>query len=647
LFGQLSQDRVVAVVGVKPDIRRKALNSMLVQCPSCRTTFRIGDNIVTIPNPTFRCSRCKHIFVLGPKADLSSARETPTTMAGSRQEDDEENRELSFSFPPPQKKLKREDPSCLAQDNLGSREPQEQPLPVAENNHPSTFLNHASDETWSITSSRPEEECFDSPRESQPLRIDTPQVANQSETALGQPRSPLEKREMLAAENPHQEHPVSVLSYLGLLCCLLLFCSFLTFINQAWPSLSTMFPLDLPSTEEMNLEAEPPKNNPFGPLILIPQKEYSPFEGLDTLRSKPGDTKLLARFGMATKERQQWVHSIEKHYPSKRLPSGKETSFYITKPPPAPTGQQAKHLKASGGVELDEDLVSTWEKGKKGIIFRKSEKPFDMELKSAAAVVENSSSEGSLRPTLHPALLSQLADIFNWEVDFNKNLEKGDSFKLLYEERTRKGGQKKTSFHILAAELMNAGQSLFAIYFEKEKGKGKYYDLDGRSLARAFLRFPLEFSSISSHFSHSRFNPILKVDVPHHGVDFAAKPGTPVRAIGDGKIMYAGWKDGGYGRMVEIRHDSRYVSRYAHLQALAQKIREGAAVQKGQIIGYVGSSGRTTGAHLHFELYEDQKYVDPLIFEIPPEDKIEPALQRIFENAKQLLLARLAATPTS
>jgi murein DD-endopeptidase MepM/ murein hydrolase activator NlpD len=518
-------------------------------------------------------------------------------MAGSRQQDDEENRELSFSFPPPQKKPKREDPPLLAQDNLGLREPQKQPLPVAENNHPLTFLNHGSEETCYITSSRPEEKCSEFPRESQPLRIDTPQVANESETALGQPRSPLEKREMLIAGNPHQEHPVSFLSYLGLFCCLLLFCSFLTLINQAWPSLSAMFPLDLPSTDEMNLEAERPKNNASGSLILIPQKEYSPFEGLESMK-------------------------------------------------PAPTGQQAKHLKALE-VELNEDWVSAWEKGKKGIIFRKRERPNDMELKSAAAVVENSSSEGGLRPALHPALLSQLADIFNWEVDFNENLQKGDTFKLLYEERTRNGGQKKSSFHILAAELMNAGQRLFAIYFEKEKGKGNYYDLDGRSLARAFLRFPLEFSSITSHFSHLRFNPILKVDVPHHGIDFAAKAGTPVRAIGDGKITYAGWKDGGYGRMVEIQHDSRYLSRYAHLQGLAQKIREGATVQKGQIIGYVGSSGRTTGAHLHFELYEDQKYVDPLIFEIPPEDKIEPALQRIFENAKQLLLARLAATPTS
>jgi len=205
----------------------------------------------------------------------------------------------------------------------------------------------------------------------------------------------------------------------------------------------------------------------------------------------------------------------------------------------------------------------------------------------------------------------------------------------------------KASFQILAAELINAGQKFFAIYFEKEKGKGGYYDLEGRSMARAFLRFPLEFISISSQFSHSRFHPILKVDRPHNGVDFAAKRGTPVRAVAEGKILYAGWRKGGYGRMIEIQHDSVYASRYAHLQGVALGMRRGVSVQKGQIIGYVGSSGRSTGAHLHFELYRDQEYVDFLKFEYPPEDKIEPALRRVFENAKQLFLTELASAPLS
>lgn len=412
---------------------------------------------------------------------------------------------------------------------------------------------------------------------------------------------------------------------------------------------------ELPSTEEeVRLDAVRPKNNPFGPLVSAPRQEHSVLGSLErlkrvTLKSRPGETlaRLFARLGVSLKEKQPWLQSIQTHSPTKGLASGKELSFYFTQPPTVPNGQGSRGYLKALELELNDEWLSIWEKRQQGIVFSKREKPYDVEIKSTAVVAEDPSFEGDLSPALHPALRSQLADIFSWEVDFNNPVQKGDSFKLLYEERIRKGTEKKTSFHILAAELKNAGQRFFAIYFEKEKGKGKYYDLDGRSLARAFLRFPLEFTSITSHFSHSRFNPILKIDAPHNGIDFAAKPGTPVRAIGDGKITHAGWKNGGYGRMVEITHDSGYVSRYAHLRGLAQRIRDGAAVRKGQVVGYVGSTGRTTGAHLHFELYEDQRYVDPLMFDIPPEDKIEPALQRIFENAKQLLLARLAATPSS
>ena len=137
------------------------------------------------------------------------------------------------------------------------------------------------------------------------------------------------------------------------------------------------------------------------------------------------------------------------------------------------------------------------------------------------------------------------------------------------------------------------------------------------------------------------------MDRPHNGVDFVAQRGTPVRAIGDGQVVYAGWKKGGYGRMIEVQHDVAYASRYAHLQGLGSGVRKGIHVKKGQIIGYVGSSGLTTGPNLHFELYKDQRYVDPLNFEFPREDRIEPALRRAFEDLRQILLAQLAATPHS
>ena len=150
-----------------------------------------------------------------------------------------------------------------------------------------------------------------------------------------------------------------------------------------------------------------------------------------------------------------------------------------------------------------------------------------------------------------------MADIFTWDIDIEKDIHQGDTFKILYEERSRKG-QAKSALRILAAELINAGQKLTAIYFEKQHGEGNYYNLEGQSLARSFLRFPLEFTSITSHFTESRFHPILKTNLPHTGVDFAAQRGTPVRAVGDGVIAEAGW-NGSYGKAIDITHDTTYM----------------------------------------------------------------------------------------
>ncbi len=434
------------------------------------------------------------------------------------------------------------------------------------------------------------------------------------------------------------------------LCCLAL----ILWLATPLPLLHAA-PPELPGGDESALREAVKPGNKADIRDLVPlRQELPPLEGLTMLkhvthRARPGDTltKLFIQFGLNEQERQLWLRSIQREHPIKGLRVGQEMHFYFTKPEISPRGLKERETLKALEIELNEDWILTWEKGSKGIVFSKREKPYDVELKTAGGVVESLLSEDGARVGLNQALISQLADIFSWEIDFHKDIQRGDTFKLLYEQKSRKGRESKASFRILAAELINAGQKFFAIYFEKERGKGSYYDLDGRSLARAFLRFPLEFSSISSQFSHSRFHPILKVDRPHNGVDFTAKRGTPVRAVADGKILYAGWKQGGYGRMVEIQHDSIYATRYAHLQGLARGIHRGITVQKGQLIGYVGSTGRSTGAHLHFELYRDEEYVDPLKFEIAPEDRIEPALRRVFDNAKQLFLTELAATPHS
>jgi murein DD-endopeptidase MepM/ murein hydrolase activator NlpD len=363
-------------------------------------------------------------------------------------------------------------------------------------------------------------------------------------------------------------------------------------------------------------------------------------------RARQSLPMLLNAFSLSQAEKRLWTGSLKRTFGLKALPNGTEVHFYFSRPSTIAVRRRSPlQLKA---IELDynDHLVLTWERGLTGVLFQQREKPYDVEIKSASAAVEESLFEDGRKAGIHPTLLSQLADIFTSDIDIQKDVGKGDSFKIIYEERSRKGKEPRTLLRIVAAELISAGQKLTAIYFEKQKGQGNYYNLDGRSLARSFLRFPLEFSAITSQFTESRFHPILKAGLPHTGVDFAAQRGTPVRAVGDGIISAAGW-NGGYGRAIDIQHDASYMSRYAHLDRLAEGIQNGAAVTKGQIIGYVGSTGRSTGPHLHFELYKDQQYIDPLSVDFPAEETIEPDLQRVFDDKKDTYLTEFAFFPQS
>lgn len=382
------------------------------------------------------------------------------------------------------------------------------------------------------------------------------------------------------------------------------------------------------------------------PALPPADKDLALPEGLRALKRvtykiEAGDSlsQVLVRYGVSAQDRKTWLQSIQKHLPLTAFRPGKEVHLYLTRP------QSGKELLKAIEVEQNAESILTWEKGTRGIVFSQREKPYEVEIKTAGGVVETTLIQDSQRIGLNAPLLSQLVELFSWEVDFEKEIQKGDTFKVVYEQRSRPGDKARPTFRILAAELINSGRSYFAMYFEKEKGKGAYYDLSGHTLARTFLRFPLDFIEISSTFSDGRLHPILGMDRAHHGVDFAAKLGTPVRAVADGTIAFAGWQKGGYGRLIDVEHDSHYSSRYAHLQSFANGIRNGMKVVKGQIIGFVGKTGLSTGPHLHFEIRQDNEYVDPLKFDAPAEVLLEPALLKLFESRKQLFLTQLAATP--
>jgi murein DD-endopeptidase MepM/ murein hydrolase activator NlpD len=205
-----------------------------------------------------------------------------------------------------------------------------------------------------------------------------------------------------------------------------------------------------------------------------------------------------------------------------------------------------------------------------------------------------------------------LADVFSGEMDFNSDLQPGDTFRILVERGTRDDGRFAGYGAVLAAEYVNAGRALRAVRFTPPDGKPGYYDLEGRSLKRFFLKSPLKFEPrITSSFSRGRRHPILNYTRAHNGVDFAAPAGAPVVSVGSGVVTLAGWTAGG-GRTVRVRHASGYESEYLHLSSIADGVRAGARVGQGELVGRVGATGLATGPHLHYGLRRDGAYVNPV-----------------------------------
>ena len=192
-----------------------------------------------------------------------------------------------------------------------------------------------------------------------------------------------------------------------------------------------------------------------------------------------------------------------------------------------------------------------------------------------------------------------LADIFAWQVDFSRDIRPGDHFTVAFERLVSEEGDVRMG-RILAATLLIDGRTVAGYRFEGANGRAAWYDASGNSLHRAFLRAPVQFRRISSSFSRSRFHPILGYARRHEGTDYAAAPGTPVMAAGDGTVIHAGWS-GGYGNLIEIRHRNGITTRYGHLRGFARGIHSGALVSQGDVIGYVGSTGLASGPHLHYE----------------------------------------------
>jgi murein DD-endopeptidase MepM/ murein hydrolase activator NlpD len=346
-------------------------------------------------------------------------------------------------------------------------------------------------------------------------------------------------------------------------------------------------------------------------------------------------SELLSQ-GFDGQDVQQILKLAKPYYDLSKLPRGLRYRLIYANSPIISWGGLEFQLSPTKTLRFTLDQSAKW-------AVYQNELKVEVRLVSFVGSVRNSLWESARLAKMNPQLIAQLTEIFGWELDFSRQVTDNDSWRLTVEQQLANGRVVGWG-RILAAEYKNNLVTYSAVYFEKPGRIRGYFDLEGQSLAKSFLRSPIEFARISSGFSMRRFHPKLKIFRPHLGVDYAAAKGTPVRALGDGSVLEARYSGGG-GNTVALAHGGTYKTRYLHLSGFASKIRAGAIVKQGQVIGYVGSTGLSTGPHLHFEFYQNNHYVDPLKVDLPASASVPEELLAEFETHSAQRVSQLPPLP--
>lgn len=284
---------------------------------------------------------------------------------------------------------------------------------------------------------------------------------------------------------------------------------------------------------------------------------------------------------------------------------------------------------------LNDDSLLTVKRAGKGFRAVKSEIPYEKRI----GVLSGTIRDNLVSSMDDVSLALELSDIFAWDIDFTTDLRQGDSYKVVVEELLREGKFKKYG-SILSAEFHNDGSVYYAYRFGK-KGQEEYFDEQGKSLRKPFLKAPLSYRRISSGFTNSRYHPLLKTFRPHLGVDYSAPQGTPVSAVGDGRVEFAGYKNG-FGKIIILKHPGGYSTYYGHLHGFAKNMRGGAKVKQGQVIGYVGATGLATGPHLDYRVLASGRFINPLKMKMPRGRPVPKSLMASFKRLKTEMNERLA-----
>ena len=343
------------------------------------------------------------------------------------------------------------------------------------------------------------------------------------------------------------------------------------------------------------------------PLVLLPEPDYETL----TLTIRAGDTldELFRKHQLDIGHLAMIARLDEAGSQFRRIKPG--DVFEITH-------DEGKLVSMYTALSLTEAL--TIERDDEGFSARYVERPIDMRRRSAYGVIETSLFESAAAAGLTDKVIMNIAGIFAWDVDFVLDIRKGDNFYVLYEEIWQDGAFI-TDGEIIAAEFNNDGRTHQAVRFVDDSGRSDYFTPEGLSVRKAFIRAPVDFTRISSNFNPRRRHPILNTIRAHRGVDYAAPRGTPIKAAGDGKVIFRGVK-GGYGNTIILQHGGNITTLYAHMSKFASKARVGARVRQGQTIGYVGASGLATANHLHYEYRLNGAHRNPRTVELPQADPI-------------------------
>ena len=339
-----------------------------------------------------------------------------------------------------------------------------------------------------------------------------------------------------------------------------------------------------------------------------------------SLRVKRGDTLMgmLVEAGIKRQEAHDAITALSKVYSPRKLKPGQEIRLRLAASGAAGPDRRLLALSLQPNVERDLRVLRT---GAGGFAAESIERPLLRLAVSTGGTIENNLSSAAHGAGLPMPVLVEMIRIFSFDVDFQRELQPGDSFEVLYEALFEEDGRLAKTENVLYASLTLSGQRLDMYSFTPKSEVDDFFDRKGRSVRKTLMRTPVDGARLSSRFGMRR-HPILGYSSMHRGTDFAAPRGTPIYAAGDGVIESAG-RNGGYGRYVRIRHNSTYKTAYGHMSRIAKRARRGKRVRQGQVIGYVGSTGRSTGPHLHYEVLRQGRQINPLKIKLPAGEKLK------------------------